>query len=137
MTSKVVDTPVDRDWIELKLQASLKDYVSREVHDRDFKELRDEDKAIRKAFAEGDEKVDSKAKDAFKTASEAKAVAGGLEASLRSSGEFSRSLSAQLLADPETFSSENDSKCPQRGHLQTRTLPTFGSIFRSMISNLV
>jgi hypothetical protein len=76
MTSKVVDTPVDRDWIELKLQASLKDYVSREVHDRDFKELRDEDKAIRKAFAEGDEKVDSKAKDAFKTASEAKAVAG-------------------------------------------------------------
>ena len=65
-----IPTPVNKDWVELKLQASLKDYVTREVHDRDFKELRDEDSAIRKDFATADEKVS-------KIAGEAKTIAAG------------------------------------------------------------
>lgn len=68
MTSNVEDTPVKQSWVELQIQASLKDYVTREVHDRDFKELREEDKAIRKDFATADEKTS-------KTAGEAKTIA--------------------------------------------------------------
>lgn len=62
--------PATREWVEVKIQASLKDYVTREVHDRDFKELREEDKSIRKDFAKADEK-------ASKIASEAKTIASG------------------------------------------------------------
>lgn len=68
--TKNEERSVTPSWVELKLQASLKDYVTREVHDRDFKELREEDKSIRKDFATADEK-------ASKIASEAKTIASG------------------------------------------------------------
>nr|DAZ83816.1 MAG TPA: hypothetical protein [Caudoviricetes sp.] len=42
-----IPTPVNKDWVELKLQASLKDYVTREVHDRDVEKLSDDVKQIR------------------------------------------------------------------------------------------
>lgn len=45
--TKSEEVTATRDWVELKLKLSLKDYVTREVHDRDFKELRDEDQNIR------------------------------------------------------------------------------------------
>lgn len=45
-----IPTPVNQEWVELKLKASLKDYVTREVHDRDAKELRDDVQQIRCAL---------------------------------------------------------------------------------------
>ena len=68
--TKSEEVTATRDWVELKLKLSLKDYVTREVHDRDFKELREEDKAIRKDFDKADE-------IALKTSIEAKTIAAG------------------------------------------------------------
>lgn len=95
-----VETPVDRGWVELKLQASLKDYVTREVHDRDFKELRDEDKAIRKEIEEpskvaNEAKTIAASKVGWKVyASFQLAIIGGLLAVIW--GIFSKAFGATL-----------------------------------------
>lgn len=58
---KLADTEViTPSWVDMAIKASLKDYVTREIHDRDFKELRDRDEAIKESVTDLDKEVTGK-----------------------------------------------------------------------------